>query len=135
MLILEPIFQPLLHMDHSRPKGYSRASERPRLMIALSVMAAIMAAGFLAATHIQIVRAPAKPTKPLSDDEIYTGSILFVPNDGKICRQSFFDNRSGRMTDNGMVDCLRAYYQSASKPPMQWSSARAQVISEGFRRR
>jgi hypothetical protein len=60
---------------------------------------------------------------------------LFVPNDGKICRQSFFDNRSGRMTDNGMVDCLRAYYQSASKPPMQWSSARAQVISEGFRRR
>ena len=103
-------------------------------MIALSVMAAIMAAGFLAATHIQIVRAPAKPTKPLSDDEIYTGSILFVPNDGKICRQFLFDNRTGRTNDNGLVDCDHTYYPTASKPPMQWSSARAQVISESFHR-
>ena len=104
-------------------------------MIVLSAMAAIMAAGLLATTHFQIVRAPVKPAKPLSDDEIYTGSILFVPNDGKICRQFLFDNRTGRTNDNGLVDCDHAYYQSASKPPMQWSSARAQVISEGFRRR
>jgi hypothetical protein len=104
-------------------------------MIVLSAIAALVAAGFFATTHFEIVRVPVKPTKPLSDDEIYTGSILFVPSDGKICRQLFFDNRSGRMSDNGMVDCLRAYYQRASKVPTQWSSARARVISESFRRR
>jgi hypothetical protein len=123
-------------MDRSnrRPKGNSRASERPHLLIVLSATAAITVGGFFAAAHIQIVPAPVKPTKPLSDDEIYTGSILFVPNDGKICRQFLFDNRTGRTNDNGLVDCDHAYYPTASKPPMQWSSARAQVISESFHR-
>jgi hypothetical protein len=124
-------------MDRSqrRSKGHRAVSERPRLMIVLSAMAAIMAAGFLATTHIQIVRAPVKPTTLVSDDEIYTGSILFVPNDGKTCRQFLFDNRTGRTNDNGLVDCDHAYYQGASNAPMQWSSARAQVIGESFRRR
>ena len=103
-------------------------------MIVLCGIAAIIATGFFAATHIEIARAPVKPAKLLSDDELYTGSILFVPNDGKICRQLLFDNRTGRMNDNGMVDRDRAYHQSANKAPMQWSSARAQVISESFRR-
>jgi hypothetical protein len=103
-------------------------------MIVLCATAAIVAAGFFAATKIQIVPAPVKPTKPRSDDEIYTGSILFVPNDGKICRQLLFDNRTGRTSDHGLVDCNHAYYQTANKPPMQWSSARAQVISESFHR-
>ena len=88
----------------------------------------------LATAHIEIARAPVKPAKPPSDDEIYTGSILFVPNDGKICRQFLFDNRTGRTNDNGLVDCDHAYYPRASKAPVQWSSARAQVISESFRR-
>jgi hypothetical protein len=129
-------FDPFQRMDRStrQPKGYSRASERPHLMIVLCATAAIVTAGFLAATQIQIAPAPVKPTKPLSDDEIYTGSILFVPNDGKICRQLLFDNRTGRTSDNGLVDCGHAYYQTANKPPMQWSSARAQVISESFHR-
>ena len=113
---------------------YSGASERPRLMIILSAIAAIMAGGCFAAGHIEIARAPVKPAKPPSDDEIYTGSILFVPNDGKICRQFLFDNRTGRTNDNGLVDCDHAYYPRASKAPVQWSSARAQVISESFRR-
>jgi hypothetical protein len=117
-----------------RPKGYSRASERTRLMVVLAATAAIVAAGFFATTHIQIVPAPVKPTKQMSDDEIYTGSILFLSDDGEICRQFLFDNRTGRTSDNGLVDCNHAYYQTANKQPMQWSSARAQVISESFHR-
>ena len=115
-----------------RTKSNQRGSERSRMMIVLVTMAAIMATGLFATRRIEIAQssttAPAQP----SDAEIYTGSILFELNDGKICRQLFFDNRTGLTNDHGMVDCARAYYRGVGVP-MQLSAARAQVISDGFR--
>ncbi len=67
-----------------------------------------------------------------SDDEIYTGSILYMPNEGNICRQLLFDNHNGRFTDNGYVDCERAFYQGSLDTPKQWSAARLRAISDGF---
>jgi hypothetical protein len=66
-------------------------------------------------------------------DEVYTGSILYIPYDGASCRQLLFDNRNGRFTDNGSVDCAQASYQSGIGSPKQWSAARVKVISTGFR--
>jgi hypothetical protein len=68
------------------------------------------------------------------DDEIYTGSILYMPDSGNVCRQLLFDNQNGQFTDNGYVDCDRAAYHGAATPK-QWSAARARVISSGFRDR
>lgn len=65
--------------------------------------------------------------------EIYTGSILYMPNEGRICHQLLFDNHTGHLIDNGYVDCGQAAYHGASDPPVQWSAARARVISAGFR--
>ena len=76
-------------------------------------------------------RAAAAAVAP-SDDEIYTGSILYTPNEGNICRQLLFDNHNGRITDNGYVDCERAFYQGGLDTPKQWSAARLRVISSGF---
>ena len=70
-----------------------------------------------------------------SDDEIYTGSILYMPHRGDICRQLLFDNHNGQFTDNGYVDCGRAAYQGGLDGPKQWSAARVRVISTGFRGR
>jgi len=67
-----------------------------------------------------------------SDDEIYTGSILYMPNEGNICRQLLFDNHNGHFADNGYVDCERAFYQGGPNSPKQWSAARLRVISYGF---
>lgn len=69
-----------------------------------------------------------------SSDEIYTGSILYMPNVNMTdtCHQWLFDNRDGSLTDNGLVDCVRAAYRGL-EPPKRWSVARAQVISSGFR--
>jgi len=67
-----------------------------------------------------------------SDDEIYTGSILFMPIEGRICHQLLFDNRTGRVSDNGNVDCERSEY---SADPKNWSFARARAISNAFRDR
>jgi hypothetical protein len=69
------------------------------------------------------------------DDEIYTGSILYIPDEGANCRQILFDNRNGRFTDNGYVDCQSAEAQSGIGSPKQWSAARVRVISDGFRDR
>lgn len=63
---------------------------------------------------------------------VYTGSILFLPIEGPNCRQIEFDNRDGRFTDNGYVDCAKASEQSGINSPKQWSAARAKVISMGF---
>ena len=70
---------------------------------------------------------------PSDDDEIYTGSILYMPDDmGNVCRQLLFDNQNGQFTDNGYVDCARAAYQGRIDGPKRWSAARLRVISTGF---
>ena len=72
---------------------------------------------------------------PGNDDGIYTGSILYLPYEGTNCRQILFDNRNGRLTDKGYVDCQNAEAQSGISSPKQWSAARVKVISDGFRDR
>jgi hypothetical protein len=70
-----------------------------------------------------------------SAGEFYTGSILYMPDEGRTCHQLLFDNRTGRFSNNGNVDCVNAAYQGASGAPKLWSAARARVISSGFRER
>jgi hypothetical protein len=107
-------------------------------MVALAAIAAVLAVGLLATGQLEFARSlmgrslPKPPSGP-SDDEIYTGSILYVPDEGKICRQLLFDNRTGRMRDNGLVDCEQAFFRGTSEMSKQWSTARALVISESFR--
>ena len=66
--------------------------------------------------------------------EIYTGSVLYMPQEGRNCHQMLFDNHTGRFTDNGSVDCENATYRGVDgNLPKQWSSARARIIADGFR--
>src|ERR1700719_2879959 len=37
--------------------------------------------------------------------EIYTGSVLYMPQEGRNCHQMLFDNNTGRFTDNCSGDC------------------------------
>jgi hypothetical protein len=115
-----------------RSKVRPRGRERSRQMVVVAAIGGVLATGLFATREIQIPRSPAVATiAPSDDDEIYTGSILYMPYDGKICRQVLFDNRTGRLNDNGLVDCERAIYRSASATP----NARARIISGGFRQR
>jgi hypothetical protein len=66
--------------------------------------------------------------------EIYTGSVLYMPQEGRNCHQMLFNNNTGRFTDNGSVDCENAAYRGVDgNQSKQWSSARARVIADGFR--
>jgi hypothetical protein len=98
----------------------------------VAAIAAFFSLGLFANSEYAIMSPRAAAVAP-SDDEIYTGSILYMPYDGSICRQILFDNHTGRMRDNGNVDCERAAYHSASEKLL--SLSRAQVISSGFRDR
>jgi hypothetical protein len=106
-------------------------------------VAALLAGGlFVAGRHI-LARPPVTAGAPTAktaalanaagDDDIYTGSILYMPEQGRSCRQLLFDNQTGRFSDNGYVDCVNAAYHSPREPKL-WSAARARVISNGFRR-
>jgi hypothetical protein len=66
--------------------------------------------------------------------EVYTGSVLYKPQEGRNCHQMLFDNQTGRFTDNGSVDCESAAYRGVDgNLAKQWPSARARVIADGFR--
>jgi hypothetical protein len=66
--------------------------------------------------------------------EIYTGSVLYMPQEGRNCHQMLFDNNTGRFTDNGSVDCENAAYRGVDgNLTKQWSSSRTRVIADGFR--
>jgi hypothetical protein len=122
-----------MRRQRQRTKKRSRRSERARRIAAVVAVTVLLAAGFFVATETKIQLSAAKPVPMPSDDEIYTGSILFVPDDGRVCRRFLFDNRTGRLVDNGLVDCESAYYRTPGAPSP--SVARTQAISETFRHR
>jgi len=78
--------------------------------------------------------ASAPPPQTQSDDEIYTGSVIVVPPRGDKCWQMMLDNRTGRMWENGYVDCYVAVRELAeNKRNGAISSVRMQSISNAFR--
>ncbi len=110
-----------------------RPNVRPRIrhssLHTVVVVVAFLMLGLFMNEEYVSERPHAAPVAP-NDDEIYTGSILFMPPDGRICREILFDNRTGRFSDKGNVDCERAAYQDTG--PKHWSAARLRAVSSGF---
>lgn len=70
----------------------------------------------------------------VNTDELYTGSLIMVPSRGDKCWQLLFDNRTGRMTDNGPVNCYEAVSQLLEEEKNAVTpSKRIHVISNAFR--
>jgi hypothetical protein len=120
----------------SKARGPGREGSRQRVFVV--AIGSVLAIGLFAAGELKgwqfLPRGFGAKAAPVpSADEVYTGSVLYVPDEGTICRQLLFDNRTGRMQDNGLVDCEQAYYRGTGDTAMQWSNARAVVISQSFR--
>jgi hypothetical protein len=101
-------------------------------MAIVAIAAALALGAFAADKYAAAKRQAPPPAAEPGEEEIYTGSILYMPDDGRICRQLLFNNHDGRFTDNGYVDCEAAAYRGALDVPKQWSPARLHVISTGF---
>lgn len=107
-------------------------------MVTCITFAFVLVAGLLAAARIvppSPVRMLAAAAGPASDDDLTTGSIIFLPAIGNICRNHLIDNATWQIRDNGVVDCKSALARSASGRRVGWSAARVDVIRSGFSRR
>jgi hypothetical protein len=113
-----------------------RSANNPRQTRVVIALAALLGVGlFASGEYLTSGQRRAAPAPASNNNEIYTGSILYMPYDGRLCRQFLFDNHTGRLSDNGSVDCESAAYQGTDNTPKRWSFARARVISTGFRDR
>jgi len=111
-------------------------SESIRQSFGVVAVGAVLGTGLFAIADYFTVQHWVRPAAPAARNagEIYTGSVLYMPQEGRNCHQMLFDNHTGRFTDNGSVDCENAAYRGVNgNLSMQWSSARARVIADGFR--
>ncbi len=67
------------------------------------------------------------------DDYLTTGSILFVPHQGNVCRQRLIDNKTWLMRDKGYVICDEAVSWNATTQGAPYSPlSRVDAIRSGF---
>ena len=71
----------------------------------------------------------------MDDDDLTTGSIIFVPILGNTCRKKLIDNATWQIRDNGLVDCRAALARGAHGNQLGWSASRVDVIRHGFYKR
>lgn len=74
---------------------------------------------------------PSKLDRLTEDDEIRTGSIVFMPSQGDECQQNLFDNDTGRIWVIGAVPCDVAL--ALKRPRYASTPQRLQAISNTFR--
>ena len=110
-------------------------SESIRQTLGVVAVGAVLGTGLFAIADYFTVQHWVRPTTTARNAaEIYTGSVLYMPQEGRNCHQILFNNSTGRFTDNGSVDCENAAYRGVDgNLSKQWSSARTRVIADGFR--
>jgi hypothetical protein len=107
-----------------------------QVTLAFACLAAVVAFTLFVDTgRIGVTRQTAAPTHIPTEEEIYTGSILFMPYQGNDCRQSLLDNLTGQIRDNGIVPCDSAMIDAGNSQRRAWSAARVDAIRDGFARR
>jgi hypothetical protein len=67
-----------------------------------------------------------------ADDELATGSVIFVPVLGNDCRKKLIDNATWYIRDSGPVDCRAALARGAHANESGWSTSRVDIIRNGF---
>jgi hypothetical protein len=80
-----------------RPKTDQKAHDWYRALIVIAGFFVLATLGFLlarAANH----PAPSHTTNAELDAELFTGTIISYPDDKRECREQFFDNKTGKMT-------------------------------------
>lgn len=133
-------------------KSVARHHERNRALWAGAVLMLICAGSLYMATHV------IKPSDQLrgashagqgglasksvsgsgagdqsGDEYLTTGSILFVPLQGNICRQRLIDNKTWMMRDKGYVMCDEAVSWNANTQGSPYSPlSRVDAIRGGF---
>lgn len=119
-----------------RPKKSKRRSgDTPRVILASCGVAGLLALGVFVNAglreNVEIDRAAIIEFEAM----MRTGSILFVPFSGNLCRRKTIDNVSGKIWDIGLIDCDAAVAQSIKNQQRQWMNQRVEEIRSGLAKR
>ena len=107
-------------------------------VLLLGAAAAAFLLFYLSSSWVPTPRLAEPP--PVADDATpatrYTGSIMVDPPRGELCWERIFDNRTGRMWDNGYVKCdtQPAQLADARNAPAILNAWRMQEVGKAFRR-
>jgi hypothetical protein len=104
--------------------------------VLLAFAALLSAAGLIGRSMFEVASPPPRQqvASTASDDQLYTGSITFVPPAGNDCWQRLLDNRTGQQWDKGTVPCDAAPTGLISRPGRYTATERVDAIRKGFRR-
>ena len=97
-------------------------------------LAYMVGTGQLAPSIREMLVGRAAPPAQQGDDDLTTGSIVFVPVLGNKCRQNLIDNATWQVREVGEIPCDQALApkgrRSSSGPP----TSRLEIIRDGFRK-
>jgi hypothetical protein len=112
-----------------------RQRDGARALVASATLVLLFALGIYFGGGIPLEKFASASQRAPQDDNLTTGSILFVPVLGNRCRQRLIENATWRIRDGGVVDCETALSRPKSGGRLTWSAARVDVVREGFRQR
>lgn len=120
-----------------RSRGWFRRDNRRALAICLlfGSVAALGVGTVMRQAPWGSIRIGNGPGYGQSEDDLATGSIIFVPVLGNTCRKKLIDNATWRIRDDGLVDCRAAFAQGAHGNQLGWPATRVDIIRHGFYKR
>lgn len=115
-----------------------RARDRRRAILTGAVLTGAVAIGIVTGAYFARTVTTAKTASYTAflaqAEELRTGTVLFVPLEGNICRQRIIDNETWHMADAGSVVCDEAVSWNSSAPGQKYFVAvRVDAIRSGFR--
>jgi hypothetical protein len=111
-------------------------NEIVRAVIAGGTLAGLFAAAFAIGSAGQgpSLRETAFAPPQQSDEELTTGSIVFVPVLGNNCRRNTIDNRTWQVQERGTMHCTQAFAGSGPRRDIGAGPTRLDIIRESFRK-
>jgi hypothetical protein len=120
------------------PQGKPRRIDIDRALLACAGLIFVFALAFYfsaggAAPSLREALFARAALPPQSDDDLATGSVIFVPETGNVCRERLIDNATWTMRDAGTVPCDRVL-SGAHRHFGGPGSARLDAIRDSFRK-
>ena len=113
-------------------------SDVSRAVIVGGVIGGVFLAGYAIATSLggasMRETAFARSAPYTSDDDLTTGSIVFVPVLGNACRQNTIDNRTWQVRQVGTMPCKEAFAGTPNRRSVPSGPTRLDIIRESFRK-
>jgi hypothetical protein len=128
----------LFDLGATKGKPMMFGSELSRAVVASCALVGVFMAAYAIGASLQgssMREAAFARTQPYtSDDDLTTGSIVFVPVLGNTCRQNTIDNRTWQVREVGTMHCTEAFAGTPNRRTVTSGPTRLDIIRESFRK-